>query len=162
GELASYLPGTLVGAAWGASYVLCKTEDVTQEVPSEEDNYVAGIEFAEAQGADVVTSSLGYIDWYTQADLDGKTAVTTKAVNVAPSLGVICCTAAGNSGYDLDPHTSHLIAPADAFDVLTVGAVEPTLEYASFESDGPTADGRTKPEVMAMGTQVNSVWPYDD
>jgi subtilisin family serine protease len=162
GELAAYLPGSLVGAAWEASYVLCKTEDVTQEVQAEEDNYVAGLEFAELNGADVCTSSLGYIDWYTQADLDGQTAITTKAVNVATENGVACCTAAGNSGYDLDPAVSHLIAPGDALDVITVGAVEPTLENASFSSDGPTADGRTKPEIMTMGTQVISVWPYDD
>ncbi|HEX5009736.1 MAG TPA: S8 family serine peptidase [Planctomycetota bacterium] len=162
GELAAYLPGTLVGAAWEASYVLCKTEDATQEVPAEEDFYVAGLEFAEQHGADVVTSSLGYIDWYQQSDLDGHTTVTAVAVNVATQNGVACCTAAGNSGYDLDPAVSHLITPGDAVDVLTVGAVEPTQEYASFTSDGPTADGRTKPEVLAMGTQVKSVWPYDD
>jgi len=162
GELAAYLPGSLVGAAWEASYVLCKTEDATQEVQAEEDLYVAGLEFAELNGADVCTSSLGYLDWYTQADLDGQTAVTTKAVNVATENGVACCTAAGNQGYDLDPAVSHLMAPGDALDVITVGAVEPTLENASFSSDGPTADGRTKPEIMTMGTQVISVWPYDD
>ncbi len=162
GELAASLPGVLVGAAWQAQYVLCKTEDVTQEVQAEEDQYVAGLEFAELHGADVCTSSLGYIDWYQQSDLDGQTAVTTLAVNLATSLGVVCCTAAGNSGYDLDPGSSHLIAPGDAFDVLTVGAVEPTWENGSFSSDGPTADGRVKPEIMAMGTQVWSVWPYDD
>ncbi|MBM3985166.1 MAG: hypothetical protein FJ296_05690, partial [Planctomycetes bacterium] len=162
GELAASLPGVLVGAAWQAQYILCKTEDITQEVQAEEDQYVAGLEFAELNGADVCTSSLGYIDWYQQSDLDGLTAVTTQAVNVATSLGVICCTAAGNSGHDLDPGSSHLIAPADAFDVLTVGAVEPTLETGSFSSDGPTADGRVKPEIMAMGTQVWSVWPYDN
>ncbi len=123
---------------------------------------MAGLEFAELNGADVATSSLGYIEWYTQADLDGQTAITTKAVNVATENGVACCTAAGNNGYDLDPQVSHLMAPGDALDVITVGAVEPTWEYASFTSDGPTADGRTKPEIMTMGTQVMSVWPYDD
>lgn len=162
GELAAWLPGVLVGAAWQAQYVLCKTEDVTQEVQAEEDQYVAGLEFAEFHGADVCTSSLGYIDWYQQSDLDGQTAITTQAVNVATSLGVVCCTAAGNGGYDLDPASSHLLAPGDAFEALTVGAVEPTWENGSFSSDGPTADGRVKPEIMAMGTQVWSVWPYDD
>jgi len=162
GEMAAYMPGSLVGAAYDAAYILCKTEDTTQEVPSEEDLYVAGLEFIELNGGDVATSSLGYIDWYDQSDLDGQTAVTTQAVNIATDNGLICCTAAGNKGHDLDPATSHLMAPGDAFQVLTCGAVEPTQEYASFTSDGPTADGRVKPEVMTMGKQVFSVWPYDD
>jgi len=57
---------------------------------------------------------------------------------------------------------SNLLTPSDAFDVLSVGAVEPTMEYSALTADGPTADGRTKPEIMAMGEQVWSVWPYDD
>lgn len=161
GTMAAYLPDTLVGVAYDASYILCKTEDVSQEVQAEEDFYVAGLEFAELNGADVATSSLGYIDWYTQADLDGATAVTTVAVNVATANGLVCCTAAGNSGNDGDPLTSSLLAPADAFDVLSVGAAEFTGEQSSYSSSGPTADGRAKPEVLAMGTGVASVW-YDD
>ena len=162
GVLAAYDPGTLVGSAYDASFILAKTEDSTQEVPAEEDLYVAGLEFIELNGGDVATSSLGYLDWYTQADLDGHTAVTTQAVNIATANGLHCCTAAGNQGHDLDPGTSHLMAPGDALKALTCGAVEPTSEYASFTSDGPTADGRVKPEVLTMGTQVKSVWPYDD
>ncbi|HZJ72379.1 MAG TPA: S8 family serine peptidase, partial [Planctomycetota bacterium] len=148
--------------AYDAAYILAKTEDTTQEVPAEEDLYVAGLEFIELNGGDVATSSLGYLDWYQQSDLDGHTAVTTQAVNIATANGLHCCTAAGNQGHDLDPATSHLMAPGDALLGLTCGAVEPTQEYASFTSDGPTADGRVKPEVLTMGTQVKSVWPYDD
>ena len=162
GMLAAWLPGSLVGAAPDASYILCKTEDYTAEYQGEEDFYVAGLEFAELNGADVVTSSLGYIDWYSQTDLDGLTAPVTIAVNAATANGVICCTAAGNAGHDTDPGTSTLIAPADAFDVITCGAVQPTGEIASFSSEGPTADGRVKPEVLAMGQSTVSVWPWDD
>lgn len=162
GTLAAYDPNTLVGAAYDASYILCKTEDTTDETPAEEDFYVAGLEFAELNGADVITSSLGYDDWYTQADLDGLTAVTTIAVNAATANGVHCCTAAGNNTHDDDPQTSRLIAPADAFDVITVGAAEITGETAWFSSDGPTADGRVKPEILAMGDQTASVAPWDD
>jgi serine protease AprX len=162
GTLAANMPGSLVGAAYDATYILCKTEDFTDEYEGEEDFYVAGLEFAELNGADVVSSSLGYVDWYTQSDLDGLTAPVTVAVNVATGNGVHCCTAAGNDEHDTDPATSALIAPGDAFEVLTVGAVEPTGEVAYFSSDGPTADGRPKPEVLAMGDQTGSIWPYDD
>lgn len=162
GVLGAYEPGRLVGGAFDARFVLCKTEDVSREVPIEEDDYVAGLEFAEANGADVCTSSLGYIDWYTQADLDGATAVTTIAVNIATANGVLCCTAAGNEGHDANPATSHLIAPADALDVFTCGAADGDGNIAGFSSDGPTADGRTKPEVLARGVSTLTVWPRDN
>lgn len=156
--IGGYLPNTFVGGAYNASFVLCKTEDVTSETPIEEDNYVAGLELIESNGGDVATSSLGYIDWYTQANLNGVTAVTTIAVNLATMNGVHCCTAGGNEGHDADPSTSHLIAPADAMQVITCGAVDGGNVIADFSSDGPTADGRVKPELLAWGvnTQVIS------
>jgi len=162
GVMGANLSGTYIGAAPDASFLLAKTEDITQEVQAEEDSYVEGLEWLELNGADIVSSSLGYIDWYTQADLDGLTAVTTVAVNVATSNGVVVCTAAGNASFDNDPNTSSLIAPADALDVLTVGSVTITGEVSFFSSDGPTADGRVKPEIMGMGDLSVTVWPDDD
>ncbi|MBI1190602.1 MAG: S8 family serine peptidase [Tepidisphaera sp.] len=161
GCIGAYLPGTLVGGAYDASFVLCKTEDVTSEMPIEEDNYVAGLEFIEMHGGDMTTSSLGYSDWYTQADFDGVTAVTTIGVNTATANGVFCCTAAGNDGHDSDPATSHLIAPADAFNVITCGAANGSGSIAGFSSDGPTADGRLKPEILARGVNTWTVSPND-
>lgn len=157
GTMAAYKPGSLVGGAFDASYILCKTEDITDEYPAEEDNYVAGLEFIEFHGGDVATASLGYIDWYTQADLDGLTAVTTVAVNVATENGVHCLGAAGNSGHDANPATSRLIAPADAFEMISCGAVDNTGQTANFSSDGPTADGRVKPELLARGVNTRTV-----
>ena len=157
GTLAAYRPGEAVGAAYRASYILAKTEVVPTETAVEEDYYVAGLEFIEAQGADLATSSLGYIDWYTPEQLDGVTAVTTRAVNIATANGLVCLTAAGNEGHDADPATHHIIAPADAFNVITCGAADSTGAIAGFSSDGPTADGRLKPEVLARGVSVASV-----
>lgn len=161
GCIGAYQPDVLVGGAYNASFILCKTEDITSETPIEEDNYVAGLEFIEMQGGDVATSSLGYIDWYTQANLDGLTAVTTIAVNVATANGLHCCTAAGNGGHDDNPATSTLIAPADAFRVITCGAGRIDGTTSSFTSDGPTADGRVKPEVLARGSGTWTVNPDD-
>ncbi len=160
--LGAYRPGTLVGGAYDASFILCKTEDTTGEYPAEEDNYVAGLQFIEANGGDMVTSSLGYIDWYTQADLDGQTAVTTIAANIATVNGLHFCNAAGNEYHDSNPTTSSLIAPADAFQVITCGAVDSSGGIAYFSSDGPTADGRVKPEVLARGVSAAVVSPSSD
>jgi hypothetical protein len=157
GCIGAYWPGELIGGAFDASFILCKTEDTTGEYPAEEDNYVAGLEFVEANGGDIATSSLGYIDWYTQAQLDGQTAVTTIAVNAATARGLVCCTAAGNEGHDSNPTTSHLIAPSDALQVIACGAVTASGGIASFSSDGPTADGRVKPELLARGVDTYTI-----
>ena len=143
--LAGFKPETLVGSAYGAEFLLGKTEDVSLELPIEEDNYIEGLEWGESLGADILSSSIGYIDWYSQNDLDGSTAIITQAVNIAIELGMIVVTAVGNSG------TGGIVAPADAFDIISCGAVDDNGIISSFSSRGPTADGRIKPEVCAQG-----------
>ena len=151
--------GELYGPAYEAEFLLAKTEDVSQEVPIEEDQYVAGLEWGESLGADIASSSLGYIDWYEFEDLDGMTAVTTIAVNTAIENGMVVVTAVGNSG------TGGIVVPADAENVIACGAVDSDGNIASFSSQGPTADGRIKPEVCALGVStycagVNSTSAY--
>jgi subtilisin family serine protease len=142
----------LVGPAWGAEYLLAKTEIIDREIEIEEDNWVAGIEWADLNGADIVTSSLGYIAWYTPDSLDGKTALCTRAAEIAVSRGIVVTNAAGNNG----PYGT-LIAPADGESVISVGAVDRYGELAYISSRGPTADGRIKPELVAMGVDVYTV-----
>ncbi|MDC0645756.1 S8 family peptidase [bacterium] len=154
--IAANTPGELIGVAFDAEFLLAKTEDVSQEIQQEEDNYVAGLEWGEANGADVVTTSLGYLDWYDYEDMDGNTAVTTNAVDIAVGLGMVCVTAAGNSGND---SWYYIIAPADADSVISVGAVRENGVIASFSSHGPTFDGRIKPEVCARGSYTWCVSP---
>jgi subtilisin family serine protease len=146
--LGGYAPGQLIGPAYGADFLLAKTESDRFELPIEEDYWVAGIEWAESLGAEVVSSSLGYTDWYTFADMNGLTAVTTRAANRAVELGIVVVNAAGN---ERGAAWNHIIAPADGFEVLAVGAVTSSGTIASFSSPGPTADGRIKPEVCALG-----------
>jgi hypothetical protein len=150
-----YQPGQLVGPAWAASYILAKTERVYRENSIEEDDYVRALEWAEGLGADVVSSSIGYNDWYSPSDFDGNTAVTTIAADIAAGKGVTIVTAVGNEG------SNGLIAPSDGDSVIAVGAVDNTGNIASFSSRGPTYDGRIKPDVMAMGKQVYTASPYD-
>ncbi len=124
------------------------------EIPYEEDLWVAGLEWEERLGADIVSSSLGYNNWYTYANMDGQTATTTKAAKVAARKGVLVVNAMGNEGnyQDARTHTTGtMIAPADADSIVSVGAVDSGLRIASFSSTGPTADGRVKPEVVAQG-----------
>ena len=151
------LPGTLLGPAFGASFYLGKTEDTTQEVPIEEDWWVEGIEWHEGtNGVDVVSSSLVYYDWYVQDDMDGNTAVTTIAADYAVSLGVVVVNSAGNYRQN---EWGTIGAPADGDSVISCGAVESTGEIAGFSSPGPTADGRIKPDVCAMGVSNWIVLP---
>ena len=167
--VAGYYPGTIIGPAFQSEYLLAKTEDISSETPVEEDNYVAALEWGESLGADISTSSLGYLDWYSYCDMDGNTAVTTNAVDIAASLGMLCITAAGNWGSEPPPSdpceipVQHYIsAPADADSVISVGGVSSSGTIAYFCSRGPTYDGRIKPEVCAMGIGVWCASSSDD
>ncbi len=155
---AAFAEGEVIGGAYAADYVLAKTELMNDDdIEIEEDWWVAGLEWCERQGADIVSSSLGYPSFYVYADLDGNTAITTKAADIAAAQGVLVVTAAGNEGdSEIRPW---IIPPGDADSALTVGAVYNSGTKVGFSSIGPTADGRIKPDVMAQGSQV---WVADD
>lgn len=142
--------GKLIGPAFGVDVILAKTEDTRGETPVEEDYWVEGIEWADSLGADVVSSSLAYDDWYAFSDFDGNTAVTTRAADRAANLGIVVVNAAGNYRHT----TGHISAPADGDSVITVGAVDSTGVLAHFSSPGPTFDGRIKPDVCAQGIRT--------
>ena len=150
--IAGYKPETLIGPAFDASFILAKTEVDQFERPIEEDYWVAGLEWGDSLGADIVSSSLGYIDWYTAADMNGETAKTTIAADMAVDKGILVFNSAGNEGDNPDQNT--LIAPADGKKVLAVAAVDRNGIRASFSSVGPSADGRIKPDIAAMGASV--------
>ena len=109
------MPGELLGTAFDAEFLLAKTEDVSQEIQQEEDNLVAGLEWGELNGADIVSISLGYFDWYEYEDMDGNTAVTTIAIDIAVSLGLVCVTGAGNWA-NIDWYYICLLYTSDAAD----------------------------------------------
>jgi subtilisin family serine protease len=151
--LGGYSPGNLIGPAYGASFLLAKTEDLASETPAEEDNYVAALEWADTLGVDVTSASLAYLDFdppfsdYIYGDLDGNTAVISVAIDEAARRGIVVCNAIANEGPDLRT----LWTPSDADSMIACGAVDPFGQIASFSSRGPTFDGRIKPEVVARG-----------
>lgn len=143
--------GNIIGPAYGAQWMLAKTEYVPTETEVEEDYYVAGMEWADSAGADITSSSLGYIDWYDQSDMDGQTTVVTQAVTEAQRRGILVVTAQGNERGSL---WNSVIAPADADSILAIGAVDSLGLLSGFSSPGPTADGRVKPDCATMGSDV--------
>jgi serine protease AprX len=149
------LPGELIGTAPKAGYYLIRTEDTGSEYLIEEYNWASGAEFADSTGADIINSSLGYVDFddpnqnHIYQDMDGNTAPATIAADRAMSRGMIVVNSAGNSGnYTSWPWIG---APADGDSVFTIGAVDANGIIAGFSSIGPTADGRLKPNVVAQG-----------
>ncbi len=156
GTIGGYYPGELIGPAFAASYILCKTEKSGSETAVEEDYYVAALEWGEFLGADVASSSLSYSNWYEPEDLDGKTAITTIAANIAFEKGMILCSSMGNSG----PGKFTLGAPADSRLSLGIGGVQWNGELYGSSSWGPTADGRIKPDVSARAVRTVAATPY--
>ncbi len=162
--LGGFNTDTLIGPAYGAKFILTKTENTESETQIEEDNWIAAIEWAEENfGPDITSTSLGYNDFdngfaYTINDLDGNTAAITIAADIAASLGILVINSAGNSG----PGSSTLGVPADGDSVLAIGATTSAGDIADFSSRGPTADGRIKPDVCAQGVLVASASPNDN
>lgn len=152
--LAGQLPGKLMGTAPNADYVLLRTEDAASEYPVEEDNWIRGAEIADSIGCDVLNTSLGYTTFddstmdHSYAQLDGMTTRISIAAGLASRKGMIPVQSAGNSGED---EWHYVGVPADAIDILTVGAVDEERQVAAFSSRGPSADGRVKPDVCAVG-----------
>jgi serine protease AprX len=146
--LAGQTPGTMMGGAFDAEYILAKTEDVSDEQPIEEAWWIEALEWADSLGVQVISTSLSYKDWYTYADMDGDTAPITNAADQAAMNGIVVVVAAGNSGASA---WKYIAAPADGDSVITVGSVDSLGVRSYFSSQGPTYDGRIKPTIMAMG-----------
>lgn len=148
---------SIIGTAPEASYLLCITEDVQHERRIEEALWTAAAAYADSIGVDILNTSLGYTNFdvidenYTYADLDGNTALITRASDIAASRGMLVVSSAGNNG---DDDWYYIGVPADGDSVLAIGAVGPDEVVTDFSSRGPSFDGRVKPNVMAQGGQT--------
>jgi hypothetical protein len=172
--IAGFQEHLMVGVAPGVEFLISKNEfhsfrssTIGYEFSLEEDTYIEGLEWAERHGADIISSSLGYTGWYTSRDYDGKTAPISVAAGKAVERGVLVVTAMGNRD-TTDPAerwpNPYIVTPGDAFNVITAGGVE--KDSAPWHTlggggtgCGPTADGRVKPDLVAMGDSVTVVAP---
>ncbi len=99
-------------------------------------------------GIEVISMSLG-----SSGSSDGSDSLC-QSLNSAFANGIVPVVAAGNSG----PAKYTVGSPAAATNVITVGAMadcgEAGFSLAYFSSRGPTADGRTKPDIASPGVNI--------
>ncbi|MBR1766147.1 MAG: S8 family serine peptidase [Bacteroidales bacterium] len=140
-----------LGLATGAEFLLARTE-VNSEPFKEEVWWQMAVEWADKNGANIISSSLGYgKERHYTKDMDG-TSYVAKAGNLAARKGILVCNSAGNEADDRQWKT--IITPSDADSVLCIGGIENSLteyNHIEFSSYGPSADGRLKPNVCAFG-----------
>ena len=160
--IAGYQQGGVIGIAPGVDLMLAKTElyktsnGKLYEYDMEEDAYIAALEWADRMGADVVSTSLGYRGWYGDDQFDGKTAPISIAASIAAKRGMLIVTAMGNRNGDsrYPWPVPFITAPGDADGVITAGGVEKNLLPFRDGGVGPTSDGRTKPDLVALSDTV--------
>ncbi|MEO0255232.1 MAG: S8 family serine peptidase [candidate division WOR-3 bacterium] len=179
GIIGGFAPGKLIGTAPGADFLLFKTERTNTleggnfENIIEEDFWVEALELSKRFGAKIVSSSLGYIDWYSKKDMDGKTAISSRAASKALSKGILVFTAAGNVSHsDTTKADTTIVAPGDADSVITVGGIKMDGKIWRGSAYGPSADGRIKPDIVApfksiapfleITSQGDSIYSYSE
>jgi len=140
--------GQWLGCAPKAEFLLARTEHKIKEKPVEEDHWMAAVEWAYNEGADIVNTSIGFVAQNNAFELlDGKTLPVCKTAQIAVDKGMIVISAMGNQG---DKRKDYLNAPSDVPGVLSVGGSYPMIhESIKFSSVGPNAAGILKPDVSA-------------
>lgn len=152
------IPGTFVGMAPDVNVMFAITDDYITETHQDEFNYVAGVEWAESLGTEIISVSLSYKIFdagegdYVYADMDGKTTISTQGARIAAAKGLILLNGADNSGF--------IGTPCDADSILCVGGSDMNKNYDNTSSRGPAADGRVKPDVGALTLNVNVIDPF--
>ena len=156
--IALNMPGTYIGTAPEAEFWLMRTEDVQTESLVEEDYWAFAAEYADSLGVDIISSSLGFQDFddkttdHQYVELDGAHALISCTASMLSAKGIVLVNSAGNDGVGTWKKVNF---PADAKDILAVGAVNKSKKNATFSSVGPTQDGRVKPDIMALGSPAS-------
>lgn len=113
----------------------------------DDSSILAGMEWAAAQGADIVNLSLG------GTDTPGVDPLEAEVNKLSETKGILFAIAAGNEG---EGGAGTLDSPGSAADALTVGAVDGSDKLAYFSSRGPSADDTLKPDVTAPGVDITA------
>lgn len=154
--MAANVDSVFVGTAPKASYLLLRSEDGRTESLVEEDWWAQAAEYADSIGADIINSSLGYTGFddkttsHQYREQDGHQALNSNTASMLANKGIILVNSAGNEGMKT---WKRINMPADAENILTVGAVQADSINALFSSVGPSFDGRVKPDVCSMGVR---------
>lgn len=160
--MAAYMENEIIGIAYDADYYLFVTENTAGENPDEEVYWLIAAERSDSLGVDIINTSLGYSTFdnpaldHVYADLNGRTTIISKASEIAANTGMLIVTSAGNAGASA---WRYITAPGDADSIITAGAVDSLLAKTGFSSVGPTADGRIKPDLCALGQDAAIVDP---
>lgn len=150
------------GMATGAKFYLARTDDDDTEYRIEEDYWIAAIEWMDSLGVRLVNTSLGYALGHTLPEedyqpwqMDGKTTKITKAAQIAAQeKGMILINSAGNEGEE--SRWGIIAAPADARDVISIGATNILGEKAGYSSIGTKELPYLKPEVSCFSLNGTS------
>lgn len=89
----------------------------------------------------------GGIEW-TSSEEDS----VNRQANEMVRAGIALFIAAGNSAI-----SAQIGTPGSAEDVITVGALDKNTAIAVYSSQGPTEEGRVKPNIAYMGSDIMSV-----
>ncbi|MFO8061984.1 MAG: S8 family serine peptidase [bacterium] len=180
GLIGAYKAGALVSPAFGADYMLFETENADPDIENrtEEDNWIRAAEVAESLGVDIISSSLGYKEWYPYSYMTGDSCLISIAADIAASKGVLVVNAMGNIRENIDRPDTSIIAPADADSIISVGGVDDYNTLSPISATGPTYDRymymdttaldtmpdgwRIKPEVLALSDHPYTVVEYND
>jgi hypothetical protein len=146
----------LVGIAYGANFLLAKTDISTSRLYKEEYNAVSASRWLFNAGANIITTSLSFnkfdnADYYHPSQMNGRTALITQIADSLVNEGMLCFASVGNN-YENDWRIVE--APADGLGVIAVGSIDKNLNHSFFSSCGPTVDGRIKPDIVTPGEGV--------
>ncbi|SOR80181.1 Subtilisin E precursor [Streptomyces chartreusis NRRL 3882] len=138
--------GRFKGVAPGAKILNGKVLDDTGS--GSDSGIIAGMEWAVAQGADVVNLSLG------GTDLPGTDPMEEAVDRLSAESDTLFVVAAGNEG---EFGEGTVGSPGSADSALTVGAVDKSDSLAGFSSRGPrVGDSGVKPDLTAPGVEITA------
>jgi subtilisin family serine protease len=154
--IGGYKVDELIGIAFGANFLLAKTDINSSRLKQEETYAVNASRWLFDSGAHIITTSLSFnkfddADYYYPSQMNGRTSLITKTADSLVNKGLIYFASAGNN---FENDWKIIESPADGFNVIAVGSVDKNLQHSFFSSCGPSIDGRIKPDIATPGEGV--------